>query len=50
MQAPFAPESTTRSIHALSPQRLVDSAALHPPLYAVASTIIEFCQHLPGKM
>jgi len=31
MQAPFAPESTDCSIRALSPQRLVDSAALYPP-------------------
>jgi hypothetical protein len=31
MQALFAPESTTRSIRASPPQRLVDSAALQPP-------------------
>jgi len=31
MQAPFAPESTMRPIRALSLQRLVDFAALHPP-------------------
>jgi hypothetical protein len=31
MQAPFALESTSRSIRALSPQRLVDSASLYPP-------------------
>jgi len=31
MQAHFAPESTSRSMAGLSPQRLVDYAALHPP-------------------
>src|SRR3990172_4097869 len=31
MQAPLAPESTTRLIRTSSPQHLVDCAALHPP-------------------
>jgi len=31
MQASFAPESTNLAVCVLSRQRLVDSAALHPP-------------------